>query len=218
MKAGKILSTAVKVIVFIIIALLIWRVIFATDKNTLSDFVPTKASSDLYNANGSLTVLTNDVISEISDGGYFSVYGVQYVPDAKELQVTVRYNDSTVEQLGKVDFYAYTVDTSADQTLNEEGDGADSGESGERLYNGFPIGEILTPAVRGTDEKLFYNYEKLVFENVEIGDTVNVVVSLCAEGDSSIEYAAIAVHYAEQTFENYKMSGSEKNALSSYSE
>lgn len=209
---------AVKIIVVILCLLLVWRVLFAESKSTLGDILPTKGTAEIYNASGTLNVLTNKVADEISEGGYFSVYGVFYTPDTGELQVTVRYNDSTTDSLGDISFYAYTVDTSG-EPVQTDADGAEGNATGtERLHEGYPIGEILTPTSMGTEEKLFYNYEKLLFSGVEIGKDTNVIISLCADGDPEAEKAVIAAHFAEQEMKTYKLSRSEKKALASYTE
>lgn len=205
---GKWFKRIVKIIVVIGCALLIWRVWFASDKSVFGDLVPTKATAELYSANGELKVLTNDIVDDMSAGGYFSIYGMYYTPDTKELQVTVRFNDSTIDKLGDISFYGYTVDTSAPAEEN----------SSVRLHEGYPVGDILTPVSRGTEKKLFYNYENLVFENVEIGESINFIVSLCAKDNPEGEHAVVVAHFAEQPMKEYKLSGKEKDALSSYSE
>lgn len=218
MKMAKWFKFAIKVIVVALCILLVWRVMFAESKSTLGDLLPTKATAELYAADGALNVLTNKVADEISESGYFSVYGVFYTPDTGELQVTVRYNDSTTASLGNIGFFAYTVDTSGDPVQTDENGTEDTAVSTVRLHEGYPIGEVLAPESMGTEKKLFYNYEKLLFSGIEIGENTNVIISLCTDGDPEKEEAVIAAHFAEQEMKTYKLSRDEKKALAAYSE
>lgn len=210
---GKWIKRIIKAIVIILCLLLVWRVWLAEDESLLGDLVPTAANAELYKADGSITVLTNDVAHEISEGGYFSVYGVYYTPDTKELQVTVRYNDSTVDALGEVSFLGYTVDTSGEPVEAVTGEAE---AEGVRLHEGYPMGEILTPEKYDSAEKLIYNYEKLIFRGVEIGEYTNMIISLCPSGSIDDEKAVIVAHFAEQPMKEYKLSKGEKEALASY--
>lgn len=217
---GRWIKRIIKLFVVIVCALFIWRVMFAESEGVLGDFIPTGETAVIYGAGGEIEILTNEVVDEISAGGYFSAYGVYYTPETGQLQVTVRYNDSTVEKLGNFSFYAYTVDTSVDPVETSEGTSAESGitASGGRYYEGYPVGDILSPVSEYTDKtkKLFYNYEKLVFENIHIDEHTNIIISLCAEGDPNSEKASIVAHFAEQPMKEYKLSRSEKKALSEY--
>lgn len=212
---GKWAKRVIKVIVILLCMLIVWRVWLLEDESIFGDFVPTYATAEVYNADGSLEVLTNNVAHEMSEEGYFSVYGVYYAPAAKELQVTVRYNENSVSPLGDIYFLGYTVDTSGEPVATvtgEEGTETD----GVRLHEGYPMSEIITPEKYGSDERLFYGYEKLIFKGVEIDEYTNMIISLCTGNSIDEEKAVIVAHFAEQPFEEYKLSKSEKNALASY--
>lgn len=208
---SKILKYTVRAIAFIICGLFIWRVIFSQDKSTLSDLVATPSLISSFADDGDVLLYTHDVPEEISENGYFSAYAFVYSPTTRELEVTVRYNTSTVDALGDVEFRLFTVDTSSG-TPAEDGE-----ETDERLYQGYPASGDSFPTYEADSKKLFYNYKRLVFENVEIGEHTNVIISIVkagtAESDQNYE-AAIAVHFAEQPMKTYKLSKAERNALS----
>ena len=161
----------------------VWRVTLGDDKTTLKSFVVTEPSATAYAENGELYVLTNEMADDISTPilrltdeeapeGQFIAYGFYYIPETKEFQITVRYNDTTEATLGDFNFFAYTVDTSGEQM--------EESEDGQRLHFGYPIGEVLSPTYNSdVKEKMFYNFEKLVFKGVDIDENTNVVVSLC---------------------------------------
>ncbi len=208
-----------KGIVAFICAALIWRILFA-GWEVLDEFIPTKATAELYNAKGDIKIITNDIADEISDNGYFSVFGFYYSPDTKEVQVTVRYNDSTLNKLqtNDIDFFMYTVDTSGEPVVPETDPITGEPVESVRLHQGYPIGDIIAPSAEYTltDESLFYNYEKLVFEGIEIDSNTNVIVSLCLAGNSDEEKAVLAVHFAEQPMEDYELSDDDREALATY--
>lgn len=225
--AKKWIARILKGFVVLVCLLLILRILFAGMEITLDEFIPTKATAEFYNTNGELTILTNEVADEISEEGYFSVYGFFYSPETKEVQVTVRYNDSTIDTIPEFDFFMYTVDTSVDPVETSAPiDGAvstdDSAENVSeepvRLHGGYPMSEVVSPSSEytQTDDILFYNYKKLVFKGIEITEGTNVIVSLCANGDKDDEKAVITAHFAEQPLEEYELSGDEKDALSTY--
>ncbi len=216
--AKKWIKRIIKGFVVLACVALVWRVLFAGSEVTLDEFIPTTATAEVYKEKGDLKILTNDVVDEISESGYFSAYGFFYSPETREVQVTVRYNNSTIDKLSDFDFYLYTVDTSNDPIETTDETGNDGSDDGVRLHEGYPMSEILDPMEEytQTDEVLFYNYEKLVFPNVEIDEGTNVIVSLCAPGDKDDEKAVITVHFAEQPLEEYKLSGSEKDALAAF--
>ena len=212
---GKWVKRIIKIIVILLCLLLVWRVWLLEDDSILGDYVPTEASAEIYKADGSITVMTNDVVHEMSESGYFSVYGVYYTPETKELQVTVRCNLNSVDPLGDVSFFAYTVDTSGDpvETVTDE-----SGVSpeGVRLHEGYPIKEVFASEDLGHEERLFYSYDKLVFSGVELGDSINLIISMCTGDSIDSEVAVIAAHFAEQPMKEYKLSKGEREALLSF--
>lgn len=198
----------IKIIVIVLCLLMVWRVLILEDDRIFSDLVPTSDTAVLYKADGSLAVMTNDIVHEMSVGGYFSAYGFYYIPEAKELQITVRYNNNSVDALGDICFFAYTVDTSGEPVTGDT--------AAVRLHEGYPIGEILEPEVYGREEKLLYGYEKLIFRGVTIDENTNVIISLCTDNNSDNEKAVIAAHFAEQPMEEYKLSKSEKKAFTEF--
>ncbi len=213
---GKWAKRIIKIVVILLCLLLIWRVMLLEDDSALGEFVPTDATAAMYNSEGMLRIYTNDVVHEMSEGGYFSVYGVYYATDTKELQVTVRCNDNSTKPLGDFSFFGYTVDTSGEpvEAVTDE-----NGENigGIRLHEGYPMGNIITPEVYDTENKLFYTYKKLIFRGVKIDEHTNMIISLCKNNSIDDEVAVIVAHFAEQPFEEYKLSKSEKKALENYS-
>jgi len=217
---GKWIKRIIKILVAAFFVFVVWRVTLGDDKTTLKAFMVTEPSAAAYAEDGELYVLSNEMADDISTPilrqtdeeapeGQFIAYGFYYIPETKEFQITVRYNDTTEETLGDFNFFAYTVDTS--------GEPMEESEDGQRLHFGYPIGEVLSPTYNSdVKEKMFYNFEKLVFEGVDIDENTNVVVSLCYGDDNTAEVSNIVVHFAEQDMRQYKLTKKNISALESF--
>ncbi len=204
-KAKKIIVIVLKVIAYSICLLLIWRVLFANDKHTNTAYTATPAAVGAAR-DGELSVFTNKAVESQAEKGYFYAYGFRYTPETGEVQVTVKYNDATIEKVGPVHFEALLVDTTAKMN---------SGDT----FEGYPILLAAEASDVTTEKKLFYNYDKLVFEGFDnLDETKNVVIRLvyeipADEDDTDKVESTVVVHYAEQEMKEYKLSGKEKTAL-----
>jgi len=187
-KFVKIFGTA---IIFIICAVFIVRCIMVSDKSVLSELYVNDEIKSAYSTSDADAgfIKTVDVVKEIADDGYFSAYGFYYIPAAEQAQVSVRWNDS---------IYGYT-------------DMPDGTEFEFELLN--EATGISCPAqIIDSSERAMYNYRKLIFNDLEAfgeNDPVTVVMKL-RDGFTSTQ----AVRFAEQPFENYKLSGKEKKLIS----
>ena len=188
-KTGRIAKITVIVILYILIGLFIFRCCFAANHSTLSDLYPTDsliaASSD-----GQIPdMLTHDVVSEVAPDGNMAAYAFVYIPEIREVQITVRYNDSIFEK------ESLPVDTAFTFTLT------DSDTKTE------VTGEIVA-----TESIWMYTYLRIVFRDVAISDTNDLLLQMYA-GNTAVSVDVI--HYKDQNIviEPYKLSGKEKNAL-----
>jgi len=186
--AGKIAKWIVVGFVAVFNLMFIFRCCVAADQSRLSDIVPTEALRAAY-ADGEIAIVTHDVVREISENGYMSAYAYVYSPEAKELQVTVRYNNSVYEYNGLTPGSPFTY------TLHDT------------------VSEAVWEPTRIVEDSMWmYNYRRLVFSDVEFSDTSDLIVRMhCAGEEISFE----TVHFADQNAvtEPYKLSGSEKKAL-----
>lgn len=196
--AGKIIKIILWVAVFAVIGFLLWRIFLINSNHVLGDITPTENARAAYAELGESAFFTNDLpdrISGNSDGadGYFSAYSFVYIPEKKEVQITLRVNDSTSEKLdlGGAMPYFYLK-------FNE---------------NGEDTGDIRECASFEDVHELMYTYRRLVFENVEITDTTNLIVCLSDTGNTAVSTSELVIHFQEQTMEQYKLSGKEKKSL-----
>ena len=188
-KTGRIAKIIVITIMYILIGLFIFRCCFASNQSTLSDLLPTAALT-AASADGVIPeILTHDIVTEISQDGNIACYAFVYIPEIREIQVTVRYNDSLYSKL------SLAADTALTFTLT------DSDTKSE------VTGEILA-----TKKIWMYTYHRLVFRDVSIRDTNDLLLQMYA-ADKAV--AVDVIHYKDQNIvlKPYKLSGSEKKAL-----
>ena len=188
-KTGRIAKITVISIMYILIGLFIFRCCFASNRSTLNDLVPTDALS-AASADGVIPeMLTHDIVTEISQDGNVACYAFVYIPEIREVQITVRYNSSIYEKESLPTDTVFTFGLTDSDTKEEV------------------PGEILE-----TKTVWMYTYHRLVFRNVSITDTNDLLLQMYA-GDKAV--AVDVLHYKDQNvvLKPYKLSGSEKKAL-----
>ena len=188
-KTGRIAKITVISIMYILIGLFIFRCCFASNRSTLNDLVPTDALS-AASADGVIPeMLTHDIVTEISQDGNVACYAFVYIPEIREVQITVRYNSSIYEKESLPTDTVFTFGLTDSDTKEEV------------------PGEILE-----TKTVWMYTYHRLVFRNVSITATNDLLLQMYA-GDKAV--AVDVLHYKDQNvvLKPYKLSGGEKKAL-----
>lgn len=188
-KTGRIAKIIVITIMYILIGLFIFRCCFASNQSTLNDLLPT-ADLTAASADGVIPdMLTHDVVTEIAQDGNMACYAFVYIPEIREIQVTVRYNDSIYEKQSLAADTAFTFTLTNSDTKAEV------------------TGEILA-----TKKVWMYTYHRLVFRDVSISDQNDLLLQMYA-GDKAISVDIIHYKDQNQVFKTYKLSGSERKAL-----
>ena len=183
---GKIISRVATAIILAICALFVARCIIMADKSTFSKPIATDELREAY-ADGDLQLLTAETYRENSVEGYFSAYGFYYEPTSGEVQFAVRWNDSAYEYTGMSPLVDFTFHLGNNTT-----------------------GETFPAVSVDTDKKFMYNYRKMIADGVVVGenDEIEVVMEL-RDGYESTQ----VIKYAEQPFEEYKISGKLKKQI-----
>lgn len=175
----KIVKGFVYAVVLLLCLLIVLRCCLNSDRSTLDRLVVTDALTAVRaNADdGRITVWRlHENASEISSDGYFCAYDFTYIPEAGEIQFTVRYNRSVYEYNGLAEDTVLPFYISI-------------GESGEKQ-----------PAtVVESTSRLMYEYRRLVIDDVELTDDSCVY---CWMELGNGVYSDTAVKYAEQPFES----------------
>ncbi len=167
------------------------RIYMMEDNDYLSELHATDNAIAAYSENKK-AFNSHKVAEKLSNDGYYSANGFIYNEEKKELQVTARYNDSLYDYLDTEvgTKFSYTIVDISDDTVYE--------------------GEILE-----FGEKYIYNYDKLVFENVDITESSELYLFLHFEDKYPVEGETdgLILHYAGQELKTYKLSKDEKAAL-----
>ena len=184
--------------VFFAIGFLLFRIWVFNHYWKLEEVTPTASAIAEYDKGDGANILTNPVHDKLSstDGtgdGYFSANAMIYFPETKELQVTIRMNDSTFEKLGISEMPDFFL----------------------KIYKNFKYDDAdhdtqTRPCVRYEDDHFWmYSYRRLVFEDVEIGPDNDVLVCIAGEKSDS----ELAVHFREQELEKYEYSRADRKAI-----
>lgn len=158
--------------------------------------------------------------------GYFANEGAIFIKEADQLQITLSYNNSTLEHT-KDDYflpeipsrddevYAVSLRIMYDLTPDNKDDNDGSVESAVRFERIMPTGDAIS------HKKTLYNYRKFIFDDVVIDDSViAVIVDIHYVGDIDYDidaYGSICVYHYEDENIQYKLTRADKNALISYS-
>ncbi|MBQ9081000.1 MAG: hypothetical protein IJY27_08025 [Clostridia bacterium] len=179
--AVKIVGKVIKAILYLIIAtmvsFLVWRVYFSTSiPNNIKRIVVTDSLAEAYTATGGELGAFDQEQYTITRGddnyGYFSIEDYVIIPEAKQVQIIFRYNNSTVEALAEdydltempdlsAELYDVTLVKTTDLTPENADDNNDEGAFSETRY--YPS-EVIA------ERTLLYNFRRIVFENVEINE------------------------------------------------
>ncbi len=188
-----------KIISYVFIALfavfvgwLIFRIVVMESKSVLSEITPTDQAAAVYKDGGEF--LTHEPAQTMSFDGYMHLYSLVYLPDAKELQITVKYNKSVYEKLGAT---------------------AEAG-FGFKLYDTL-TGEENTDYTFKRDTEDRYSYYRLAFEGVEATDGSDLEIVMFPKGDDTA-FTAAKIHKSGQVFEDYKLSEEEIASLGGQTE
>lgn len=98
----KVLKYIMYVLVLIVYGLLFFRLCTGKPPKELSEILWTSSVHNAYAQSGeTLAVYTQEPVESIANDGYFSISDIHYIPAAGSFQLTVRYNNSSIEALEK---------------------------------------------------------------------------------------------------------------------
>lgn len=169
--AGKIVFFSILAFIF---GMFFLRLFFLNTEGPAKDIIWTaSAKEEYYSDREAFKISWFEASEYLSEDGYISILETRYLENIKQLQFTVRYRDSNIKKIAQ----KY---------------GSDSAENGDLVYSLFITTKegvnTLTSYTEVNSSKLFYNYDRLVFDNVELDaeDLVNVGINIYYKtGDTS---------------------------------
>ncbi len=197
---GKIIKYIFYTFIFAVCALVILRscIMFDYYPSQMKSILWTDSAKQIYLADSkSFEAYSQTLVFSYDnpDEGNFFASNQLIIPSAKQLQITVRYNDSTLERFAEKSDMEID-DISFVYYLSDQ-DG-----------NHYPLS--LSASDRAFN---LYNYARLVFEGVDISKATNLYLDIYIEGAVELDgkpAACIPLYDSERSLKEYKLSGSEK--------
>ena len=155
---------------------LLWRIFSMNTPDTLTNITVNDAVIEAYEeSDGELYIFSQKqgtITRAPRNMGYFAVPHAIFIPDANQIQVVFRYNNSTIRYLTRdyeldsepdrsEDLFDVTLFFSVDITPENTDDNANL--SGSRTFR-------CTPELVQREEDGLYNYRKFVFDLDECGE------------------------------------------------
>ncbi|MBQ5885911.1 MAG: hypothetical protein IIW79_05820 [Clostridia bacterium] len=220
-KGSKIFKISVKVLfylfVIIVNAIMLWRVLFSGDPAKIQRLTVNDSLREAYE-DGQLLLETQEQRT-LTSNGLFAVRQCVFIPEANQIQIVVRYNNSTLRKLAqdyglesvpeKTDeLFDVSIVKTIDKTPMDITDNTDPEALSEERYH--PTGEPETAYKR------LYSYRRYVFENVSREDAVGMFVDVYYKGDVNYEkdpYGALCIYEDGAPMEEVKLTGADKKEL-----
>ena len=225
MKFGKILRFSIKAIFYLIILavnlVVIWRICFSGDPSEMKTLMVNENTAIAYENSGDTFVMFTQEQRSLSSNGYFAVTNFTFIPEARQLQVTVRYNNSTLRHIEddygldssldrKNEIFEFSVVKTTDLTPNDSDDNLNKENlNSERYY----------PSKTISAYKTLYSYRKMIFDNIDYEDAVGFFVDMYYIDDIDYETTPSAVVCIyDSSMENIpvELTKSDKKALEAY--
>ncbi len=158
-------------LIFAVFAILLWRIFSSKLPGAASEIIWTKDSFAAYERLGDdLLIYTQDVGTVYDDDGKFSLYEFHYIPAAKEVQFTVRFNKSTIDKLAEELTEEKRKVMGAAFTDND----IITAEMLGKLPFAFAVrdneGNVFTEYSYTTFEKNRYTYVRVAFSGIDLYD------------------------------------------------
>lgn len=229
--AGLVLKIVGAVLIASLAAFLLWRIIDSNvDPAEMNTLIPNEELCSAYTESGGKLTAFNQNQSKFTRGennyGYFAVTQSVFIKEADQLQVVLRYNNSTLEHtkedyaLQEIpardrDIYDVTVtvmyDLTPDNTNDNDGKTPDAVE-----YKRFFPSDMISA------QKTLYNYRKFVFDGIEINENVlGVYVDIYYVGDVNYEkdaYGSLLIYNKTDVNRTYRLSRADIKAIEAWRE
>lgn len=222
-KVGKMIGGSFKALFWLLIivinAIVLWRVFFSGDPSSIKPLLVNDRTAAAYEEHGNELRLEVQQQRTITESGKFSVTDCVFIPEARQIQVTVRYNNSTLKKLTEdyellsvpdreQELFDVTIVKTTDLTPLDTKDNTDRSTLREERF--YPSGEPKTAY------KTLYSYRKFIFDDVTYEDAVGMFVDIYYAEDvdyNDTPYDALCIYDALMDIERRSLTGADKRAL-----
>ena len=219
----RVVKWSVSLLLCIICGILLWRVFSSGDPDEVKYLMGNDALYEAYDEHGKNLVLQYQMQDTITlaeyNRGYFSITQYVFIPEAKQVQLVFRYNNSTIEHLARdygldavpdksEELFDLTLVTTKDLTPDNREDNENEEQLAIERY--YPTTAIRT-------ETSLYTYYRFVFDNVEVTpDMLYVFADIYYKGDLDYEkraYGTLCLYDNASPWVDYKLSRVERKML-----
>ncbi len=255
-RGGKIVKYTFKAIGLLLVlgtvGILMWRFFSSGDPQSTKTLYVNDAVYEAWQAaeaEGREMVMYSQDYDNITrathNRGYFSITQTLFIEDADQVQLTFRYNNSTLRHLKEdyglaaiperdedmfdvslVVIYDLTPDNQDDnekQTFASPDDTTAEGETVDINRTDSVLRVRYFPTAQEAAQKNIYNYRKLVFDGVDLsGETypvLGIFVDVYYKEDIDYtrdSYGTLSIYNYNFSDKAYKLTGDDKEALESY--
>ena len=220
---GRVVKWSISLLLCIVCGILIWRVFSSGDPKEVKYLMGNEALYEAYDEHGKDLILQYQMQDTITladyNRGYFSITQYVFIPEARQVQLVFRYNNSTIKHLAQdyeleaipdksEDLFDVTLVTTVDRTPDKSEDNADTAQlTMERYY----------PTTFERTETSLHTYYRFIFDNVEITpDMLYVFADIYYMGDLNYEerpYGTLCLYDDASEWVPYKLSRTERKML-----
>ncbi|MBR5322691.1 MAG: hypothetical protein IKU48_04015 [Clostridia bacterium] len=152
----KTLLYSLRISAFLVIAILLWRIFSGEPPKNMKELIFTEATAQSITENPDSFIAYHYIHEDnLTPDGKFAVSHVYYIPSEKQVQVTVRYNNSTIKKL--VQEYSLSEEPAFEPFIFTLTDG---------------LGNTYTEYKYISGKRNMYNYRKLVFDGVDFSSLI----------------------------------------------
>lgn len=192
---GWLIKFAFIALIAFICGFLFWRIFSSSTPKELETISVNDAIYEAYSNDGELSAFVqeqNTTTRAEHNAGYFSVVHTVFVPEANQIQVVLRYNNSTIRHLVEDkslantpsrsdDLFDISLFFSVDLTPENTEDNAVISDEGTRVFR-------CPSRLVANEEKNLYNYRKFVFDLDVCGEDL---AALLESGELLAVYADV---------------------------
>lgn len=219
----RVVKWSISLLLCLICGILVWRLCSSGDPEEVKYLMGNDALYEAYEEHGKDLILQYQLQDTITlaeyNRGYFSVTQYVFIPEARQVQLVFRYNNSTIKHLAEdyelevvpdksEDLFDVTLVTTTDKTPDNREDNANTEHlTMERYY----------PTAFKRTETSLYTYYRFVFDNVEITpDMLYVFADVYYMGDLNYDerpYGTLCLYDDASKWVSYKLSRTERQML-----
>ena len=171
----KTLLYSLRIASFFVIAILLWRIFSGEAPKNMQELLFTDATVQSLNNNpDSFDVYSYVHKDNLTLDGKFAASHVYYIPSEKQVQVTVRYNNSTIKKL--IQEYSLSGEPDFEPFVFTLTDG---------------LGNTYTEYKYISGKKNMYNYRRLVFDGIDLNSLIVEEPAFNATEDEVNEFKEI---------------------------